>query len=125
MVIPFKSLRFKVGDGQSWGLNFRRMVRWKNETSHLTHISAALGRRGFNKVSSAAVLVGLEPPSSRSFEAKPYAIGDVATDRITSPPTSNHPSGDAGIDAKVGLTQGLTGDFTYNTNFAQVEVDQQ
>ena len=30
-----------------------------------------------------------------------------------------------GVDLKYGITGGLTADFTYNTDFAQVEVDEQ
>ena len=33
--------------------------------------------------------------------------------------------GDVGADVKYGLTPGLTMDLTYNTDFAQVEVDEQ
>ena len=40
------------------------------------------------------------------------------------PAVSNDPSGDIGGDAKVGVTKGLTADFTYNTDFAQVEDDE-
>ena len=31
MAIPFKSLRFRSGEAQVWGVNFRRIVQWKNE----------------------------------------------------------------------------------------------
>ena len=40
-------------------------------------------------------------------------------------PFSNEVDADVGIDAKVGLTRSLTADFTYNTDFAQVEDDEQ
>src|SRR6185436_7737850 len=45
--------------------------------------------------------------------------------RAGGPPVSNDVSGDAGLDVKYGLTQNLTADFTYNTDFAQVEADEQ
>ena len=38
---------------------------------------------------------------------------------------SNDPDGDFGVDAKYGITQNLTADLTYNTDFAQVEADEQ
>ena len=70
--------------------------------------------------------MGLEiAPSGQNLELKPYAISDVTTDRGADPPTSNVLDGDFGLDAKYGVTQGLTADFTYNTDFAQVEVDEQ
>src|SRR6202795_3580281 len=34
IVIPFKSLRFTPGETQTWGINFRRIVRRKNEYSY-------------------------------------------------------------------------------------------
>ena len=38
---------------------------------------------------------------------------------------SNDLGGDIGLDVKYGITQNLTADFTYNTDFAQVEADEQ
>ena len=61
-------------------------------------------------------------PSGRNYELKPYGIADATK---KSPTASNDGNGDFGIDAKVGVTQGLTADFSYNTDFAQVEVDEQ
>ena len=37
---------------------------------------------------------------------------------------SNQLEKDAGLDVKYGITKGLTADFTYNTDFAQVEEDE-
>ena len=126
MAIPFKSLRYGTEVGQYWGINFQRRVAWKNETSFLTPIPAALRALGSFKVSSAATLVGLEVPTSGArFEVKPYAIADLTTNLGATPRVLNQPGGTAGFDVKYGVTQGLTADFTYNTDFAQVEVDEQ
>jgi hypothetical protein len=124
--IPFKSLRYRTSGAQIWGINMQRQVRWKNERSYLSGVPASYGGRGINKLSSAATLVGLEvPSSSRNLEVKPYGISSVATNRLVTPVVSNDLSGDAGLDVKYGLTRGLTADFTYNTDFAQVEEDEQ
>jgi hypothetical protein len=124
--IPFKSLRYRSAGAQIWGINMQRQVRWKNERSYLSGVPASYSGRGINKLSSAATLVGLEvPPSGRNLEIKPYAISSVATNRLASPAISNDLSGDVGVDVKYGLTRGLTADFTYNTDFAQVEEDEQ
>src|SRR5205085_3166668 len=40
-------------------------------------------------------------------------------------PSSNQGKGELGVDLKVGITNGVTSDFTYNTDFAQVEEDEQ
>ena len=126
MAIPFKSLRYRPEAGQYWGINFMRRVAWKNETSFLTPIPAALRELGTFQVSAAATLAGLEVPTSVArFEVKPYAIGDLTTNLSANPLIRNQPGGTAGVDVKYGVTQGLTADFTYNTDFAQVEVDEQ
>ena len=125
IAIPFESLRYKAGGDQVWGINVRRIVQWKNEMSYLNPVPASYGRTGIMKFSSAAALVGLElPVKSVNLELKPYVIADVTTDTVASPPVSNDPTGDAGFDVKYGLTRGLVADFTYNTDFAQVEVDE-
>ena len=59
MAIPFKSLRYAPGREQTWGLNLRRVVRWKNEWSYLAQVPRALTTfRGMLKVSSAGTLDG-------------------------------------------------------------------
>jgi hypothetical protein len=126
VAVPFKSLRYRAGKAQIWGFNVRRGNRWKNETSFLTPIPNALGDRGIFQASLAATLVGLEaPPGSKNIEIKPYVVSDVTTDRLARPQISNDVDGDFGLDVKYGVTQNLTADFTYNTDFAQVEADEQ
>jgi len=124
--LPFKSLRYRPGRAQIWGFNAMRVNRWKNELSFITRIPNALGMRGLNQASLAATVVGLEaPPGSRSLEIKPYAISALTTDHSATPRISNDVSGDIGFDVKYGLTRNLTADLTYNTDFAQVEADEQ
>ena len=126
MAIPFTSLRYRPGRTQVWGLQIRRMIRWKNEVVYLTPIPAARGAGGVFLVSLSATLVGLEAPEqSRTLELKPFAITDLTTDRTATPPVSNDLSGDVGIDVKYAVTQNLTADVTVNTDFAQVEADEQ
>ncbi|MCY3846908.1 MAG: DUF5916 domain-containing protein, partial [Acidobacteria bacterium] len=128
MEIPFQSLRYRPGPSQVWGVQLRRNVRRKNEWAYVTPLplSAGSGPGGIFRVSDAATLVGLDAPSgSRNLEIKPYAIGGVSTNLAATPPTRNARDGDAGLDVKYGITQNLTADFTYNTDFAQVEVDEQ
>ena len=128
MEIPFRSLRYRQGPAQVWGVQLRRNVRRKNEWAYLTPlpISAGAGAGGIFRVSEAATLVGLEVPGGgRNLEIKPYGIGGLTTDVNASPQKSNAGDGDFGFDVKYGITQSLTADFTYNTDFAQVEVDEQ
>jgi hypothetical protein len=126
IAIPFKSLRYREGRDQIWGFNLRRSIRWKNEETFLSPVAASHRFRGIYKFSEAATLVGIEAPlSSRSLELKPYGLGSVVTDQTLDPPVANDFDGDAGLDVKYGLTPGLIADFTYNTDFAQVEEDRQ
>ena len=128
MEIPFRSLRYRPGPAQVWGVQLRRNVRRKNEWAYITPlpISAGSGSGGIFRVSEAATLVGLEVPSgSKNLEIKPYGIGGSSTDVNATPPKTNDGDGDFGVDVKYGITQNLTADFTYNTDFAQVEVDEQ
>ncbi len=123
---PFKSMRYRPGRSQVWGLQLRRRVRHKNETSFLTPLDPGLGQTAIFQVSRSATLVGLEVPASgRPIEIKPYVIGDVSSDVNASPAVSNAFGGNVGLDLKYGITENLTADFTVNTDFAQVEADEQ
>jgi hypothetical protein len=126
VAIPFKSLRYRAGGAQTWGLNIRRTVRWKNEFVYLSPVPRTYGVRGILRLSAAATLVGLEAPSSSlNLELKPYALSALKADRAADPDFEHELDGNAGFDLKYGLTRGLTADLTYRTDFAQVEDDDQ
>ena len=129
MEIPFSTLRYRSEPPYVWGIQFRRSIRRKNEWVYLTRLPISIGgdngARGMLRISAAGSLVGLEPPPpSRNIEVKPYAIASLITDMTAAPAIVDEGSGDGGIDVKYGITQNLTADFTYNTDFAQVEVDE-
>ena len=125
MEIPFQSLRFRPGADQVWGIQLGRDIRSNYEEAYLTAVPISAGPGQF-RLSVAGTLVGLQVPAdSRTFEIKPYAIGSLNTDRTVVPPISNDRDGSGGVDVKYGVTENLTADFTYNTDFAQVEVDEQ
>ena len=126
LAIPFKSLRYRPGAAQIWGINARRVSKWKNEFSNLVLVPNSGVGSGVYRMSVAATLVGLQvPPGSKNLEIKPYAISNLKTDRNATPRIANDLSGDVGVDVKYGITQNLIADFTYNTDFAQVEADEQ
>jgi hypothetical protein len=56
---------------------------------------------------------------------KPFATSGIRTDNTVTPTVDNDATADAGLDVKYAITQNLTADFTVNTDFAQVEVDEQ
>ena len=124
--IPFKSLRYRPGREQVWGFQARRTNRWKNEVSYITPVPPAFINNGHFRSSLSAAVVGLEaPPASRLVEIKPYAIADMSSDLVAAEPFRNDFGGAGGLDVKYGITRNLTADFTVNTDFAQVEADEQ
>jgi hypothetical protein len=126
MAIPFRSLRYRGSGPQVWGINIRRNVRWKNELSYLSPVPRQYGARGILRLSQAATLVGLEaPPAALNLDVKPYVVGSLKDDRVADPLGDDRFDGDAGFDVKYALTQSLAADFTYRTDFAQVEDDDQ
>ena len=124
--VPFKSLHYKAVPKQVWGFQARRKNFAKNEVSFLTPIPASVGQTGHFRSSLSATLVWIEAPTgSKNLEIKPYVTSNVTTDTTARPVVWNDPDGDVGIDVKYGVTESLTADFTYNTDFAQVEADEQ
>jgi len=124
--IPFKSLRYQPGRAQVWGFNAMRTKRSKNEMSLLTKVPLGRQQAAITQTAYAATMVGLEvPPAARNFDLKPYAISSLTTNRNAVPAIENDPHAEAGLDFKYAVTQGLTADVTINTDFAQVEADEQ
>jgi hypothetical protein len=122
MAIPFKSIRYAPGAEQVWGFNVMRVVRSINEQSLLSPVPDNSGQG--MRMASAATLVGIEAPQgSRNVEVRPYGISDLTTNVPAG--ISNEVDAAFGIDAKYGVTSSLTFDLTYNTDFAQVEIDEQ
>ncbi|HEX6164147.1 MAG TPA: DUF5916 domain-containing protein, partial [Vicinamibacterales bacterium] len=121
--IPFSTVRFVPRDDQVWGVNFQRHTRRKNESVlwapipkayTLTRVSLAGEMRGLRQISR-----GLD------LRLKPFLVGGVRN--LETSPTSKSTDAikDIGLDARYGLTSGLNMDVTINTDFAQVEVDEQ
>jgi hypothetical protein len=124
--VPFKSLRYRPGTIQVWGFNAMRVKRSKNEISTLTRVPPARGQSGFQQAQFAASLVGIQVPGgARHLDLKPYAISSVSTNRLATPRILNDLEAEAGFDVKYAVTQGLLGELTVNTDFAQVEADEQ
>lgn len=118
--IPFSTLRYGSGTTQDWGINFARSIRRNNEEAFWSFIP-----RQFNlyRLSRAGTLQGITVPTRRIATVTPYVLGSSARNFSVDPRMKG--TGEFGADLKVGLTPSLTLDLTYNTDFAQVEVDEQ
>jgi hypothetical protein len=121
VVVPFRSLRFKPpapGEEVVFGIGFKRNIPRKNEevlwpfvpNDSTWYRPAELGHlRGMRNI---------QP--GRSVEIRPYTLGSLTQNRQE---RSTEQRVDVGLDAKWGVTSGLTADFTVNTDFAQEEAD--
>ena len=116
--IPFRTLRFDSGDAV-WGLNFERKLRRLNEDSYWSPVPRIYDIQQVSVAGTLEGLRGLRP--GKDLRVKPYALGSSNTN------AGQASDGDfnAGFDIKYGLTSGLTWDFTVNTDFSQVEADEQ
>lgn len=118
--IPFKSLRYAKGGEQSWGFNMQRNIRRKKEIAYWSPLP-----RQYNilRVSRAGLLQGVKTPSQRNLKITPYVLG--SSDRNYRTQSSFDSGAQVGGDLKYSITPSLTLDATVNTDFAQVEVDEQ
>jgi hypothetical protein len=118
--IPFRTLRYGSEDEQTWGLNFQRNIRRRNEQAYWAPLE-----RQYNlyRLSSAGALEQLGVPPQRNLQISPYVLGELARDHEAG--TATDERGDAGGELKWSVTPALTLDATVNTDFAQVEVDEQ
>jgi hypothetical protein len=119
MRIPFRTLKFSPDSEQTWGINFQRRLRRLNENSYWSPIQRI---HGLSRVSMAGTIEGLQGIApGNNLRVKPYALASAS--RLAGRPTDG--DFDAGFDVKYGITSGLTWDFTVNTDFSQVEADEQ
>ena len=118
--IPFKTLRFRGGDALTWGINFARRVRRKNEVSYWSPVTRAFS---IYRASLAGDLTGLPAlRTGRNLRVKPFVLGG-AVRGDGEQRFSRDFSG--GLDVKAGITASLTLDLTVNPDFAQAEADEQ
>ena len=117
--VPFRTLKFEGRDIQTWGVNFERKVRRLNEDSYWSPLPRIYNLDRVSMAGTVEGLTGLRPGMNLRF--KPYA----ATTSSTLQGRRSTGELDAGLDVKYGVTTGLVWDFTVNTDFSQVEADEQ
>lgn len=117
--IPFLTLRFTDRDPQTWGLNFQRKLRRRNEESYWAPLPRIYNLDRVSMAGSLDDFRQLRP--GRNLRVKPYMAATSST--VGAGPSNG--DFDPGLDVKYGLTSGLTLDATVNTDFSQVEADEQ
>lgn len=123
VVVPFKSLRFELpppGEEIPFGIGFKRNLPRKNEETYWPFVS---NDSTWYRPAEMGTLHGLSRiRSGRALEVRPYALAGADQSELFEGTSDRQ---EVGIDAKWGVTTGLTADFTVNTDFAQEEVDVQ
>jgi hypothetical protein len=117
IAIPMVTVRFPESMRQSWGINFMRNIRRKNEQVFWAPIPQAYG---LTRISLAGSLTDLEDLNrGLDLRVKPFLVGGGKRTLDDGNTTER----DIGLDVKYGITAGLNLDLTLNTDFAQAEVD--
>ncbi|MEK9788620.1 MAG: DUF5916 domain-containing protein [Flavobacteriaceae bacterium] len=118
--IPLRSIRFNGGNNKTWGVNFQRNISKRSETAYWANLPLGFD---IKRLSLAGKMHGLNLKSPKNLKIIPYGL--VQSIQNNHPPKNITGNTAVGGDIKYSLTPGLTLDMTYNTDFAQVEVDEQ
>jgi hypothetical protein len=119
--IPLKSLRFSPGENKSWGINFQRNISKSNEIAFWAPLPLGFNF-GIKRVSLAGKMNGISLKKPGNLKFLPYGLTQFTNNTVDNKISSNI---DFGADIKFSVTPSLTLDLTYNTDFAQAEVDKQ
>jgi hypothetical protein len=118
--IPFSTLNFDP-ESDTWGVNFLRQIRRKNETVLWTGYGRS---QGIRRPQDAGLLTGLNGISQGiGLEVVPYGIAKNSREG-SAPDRETSTSADAGLDINYSITPSLKASVTVNTDFAEAEVDQ-
>ena len=143
IAIPFSQLRFEQSEMMNWGLNFGREIARKREIAAWNEAPKTYGGLAKYRTAYFGTLEGLEGIApSKHLELLPYLLpgasytsgvnedeGDLVLDIKYGEAQIHRGNAFAflkgGLDLKYGVTPNLTADLTFNTDFAQVEADQE
>ncbi|MDP5071177.1 MAG: carbohydrate binding family 9 domain-containing protein [Congregibacter sp.] len=115
--IPFTTLRYGGNPDIGWGMNFQRNIRRNNEIAFWAPLDR---QRTLSRVSEAGTIRGISAPKPRNLQITPYVLGSARQGGVLEETVIEQ---EVGVDIKYSITPNLTLDATYNTDFAQVEVD--
>lgn len=117
--IPLRSIRFSAGKNKIWGVNFQRNIAKTSEVAYWASLPLGFD---IKRLSIAGTVTGFDLKNPKNLKIMPYGLVQATSDKIDH---INESRADTGVDVKYSLTPALTLDLTYNTDFAQVEVDEQ
>ena len=129
MRIPFSSLRFQSkNDITKMGLIINRSISHLNEIDTYPAIDTKYGRDANTRPSLAKTIVFQDINPRNPVYISPYVLtGTTRMNELNESETdyvkSDDPELTGGLDVKYNLNNNLTLDFTVNTDFAQVEAD--
>ena len=122
--VPFSQLRYSGKDEQVWGLHTWRWISRLQEESNW-EIQSKTGPGMLYNFGELRGIRGLK--KSRRLEIMPFLLGELKTMKEDpgNPFTENGRKwgGNAGLDAKIGISSNFTVDLTVNPDFGQVESD--
>ncbi len=121
--IPFASIRYNRNhaDTASWGITMARLARREYE---LTSFPAIPQSFSAYRMSYAAKLKGLQlPKPSLNLRIQPYSLLQASSIRNAQGIQQNNTSFKAGGEAKWAISPSSVLDMTFNTDFAQADVD--
>jgi hypothetical protein len=129
--IPLSSLRFQDVNGEvRMGMTIERWIPDKNEMDIYPSIPPNWGPNSVIKPSQAQEIIfhGIKP--DKPLYIAPYLLAGFNSnyelnDAGTAYKKSNKPDLEPGLDIKYGISKALVMDITVNTDFAQVEADDQ
>ncbi|MEM6396465.1 MAG: DUF5916 domain-containing protein [Bacteroidota bacterium] len=122
MFIPYSAIRFPASAEQTWGINFVRMIRRKNEQSFWDDIDPNID--GF--LNQAGKLTGLRDIKSPfRLQLTPFvtAVGVKQYDPNSTDPSQIGTSFGGGMDLKLGLNDAFTLDMTLIPDFSEARSD--
>jgi hypothetical protein len=131
MRIPFSSLRFQTINGKiNMGMILNRRISYKNELVSYPAIDPKYGFTAYLKPSQATRIEFENIEARNPVYISPYVLGGYSSnwdlnEEETQYILEDKPKFEAGLDVKYSLTSNLTLDLTANTDFAQVEADDQ
>ncbi len=122
--VPLSQLRYSSQDEQVWGMHTWRWIARLQEESNW-EVQSKTGPGMLYNFGELRGIKGLK--KSRRLEIMPFVLGDLQTMKVVpgNPYTKNGRSwgGNAGLDAKIGISSNFTLDLTVNPDFGQVESD--